>query len=56
MVAERLLISRLYDKEPLISLIVTFALALRWIEASVRLIYGGIEASLSVRRPSSAAS
>jgi branched-chain amino acid transport system permease protein len=41
MVAERLLISRLYDKEPLISLIVTFALALL-IEASVRLIYGGI--------------
>jgi branched-chain amino acid transport system permease protein len=28
MVAERLLIRRLYDKEPLISLIVTFALAL----------------------------
>ena len=41
MVAERLLIRRLYDKEPLISLIVTFALALL-IEASVRLIYGGI--------------
>jgi branched-chain amino acid transport system permease protein len=41
MVAERLLISRLYDKEPLISLIVTFAMALL-IEASVRLIYGGI--------------
>ncbi|HVZ06422.1 branched-chain amino acid ABC transporter permease [Rhodopila sp.] len=40
-VAERLLIRRLYDKEPLISLIVTFALALL-IEASVRLIYGGI--------------
>ena len=37
MVAERLLIRRLYDKEPLISLIVTFALALL-IEASVRLI------------------
>ena len=37
MVAERLLIRRLYDKEPLISLIVTFALALM-IEASVRLI------------------
>jgi branched-chain amino acid transport system permease protein len=31
----------LYDKEPLISLIVTFALALL-IEATVRLIYGGI--------------
>ncbi|MFL5254715.1 MAG: branched-chain amino acid ABC transporter permease [Rhodopila sp.] len=40
-VAERLLIKRLYDKEPLISLIVTFALALL-IEATVRLIYGGI--------------
>ena len=41
MIAERLLIRRLYDKEPLISLIVTFALALL-IEASVRLIYGGL--------------
>jgi len=41
MVAEQLLIRRLYDKEPLISLIVTFALALL-IEAAVRLIYGGI--------------
>jgi len=41
MVAERLLIRRLYDKEPLLSLIVTFALALL-IEASVRLIWGGI--------------
>jgi branched-chain amino acid transport system permease protein len=41
MVAERLLIRRLYDKEPLISLIVTFALALL-IEASVRRIWGGI--------------
>ena len=41
MVVEKLLIQRLYDKEPLISLIVTFALALL-IEASVRLIYGGI--------------
>ena len=41
MVAERLLIRRLYDKEPLIGLIVTFALALL-IEATVRLIYGGI--------------
>ena len=40
-VAERLLIRRLYDKEPLISLIVTFALALL-IEATVRLVYGGI--------------
>ena len=41
MAVERALIQRLYDKEPLISLIVTFALALL-IEASVRLIYGGI--------------
>jgi len=41
MIVERALIQRLYDKEPLISLIVTFALALL-IEASVRLVYGGI--------------
>src|ERR1700761_8765392 len=41
MIAERILIRRLYDKEPLVSLIVTFALALL-IEASVRLIWGGI--------------
>src|SRR6185369_2463311 len=41
MIAERLLIRRLYDKEPLISLIVTFALALM-IEATVRLVYGGL--------------
>ncbi len=41
MVVERLLIRRLYDKEPLLSLITTFALALM-IEASVRLIWGGI--------------
>ena len=41
MVVERMLIHRLYDKEPLISLIVTFALALM-IEALLRLIYGGI--------------
>jgi branched-chain amino acid transport system permease protein len=41
MIAERLLIRRLYDKEPLISLIMTFALALM-IEATVRLIWGGI--------------
>jgi branched-chain amino acid transport system permease protein len=41
MIVERLLIRRLYDKEPLISLIITFALALL-IEASVRLIWGGI--------------
>jgi len=41
MVVERILIRQLYDKEPLISLIVTFALALM-IEALLRLIYGGI--------------
>src|SRR6201996_1356403 len=41
MITERLLIRWLYDKEPLISLIVTFALALM-IEATVRLIWGGI--------------
>jgi len=41
MLAERLLIRRLYDKEPLVSLIVTFALALL-IEAAVRLVWGGI--------------
>jgi len=41
MIAERTLIKRLYDKEPLLSLITTFALALM-IEASVRLIWGGI--------------
>jgi branched-chain amino acid transport system permease protein len=41
MVVERTLIHRLYDKEPLISLIVTFALALM-IEALLRLVYGGI--------------
>jgi branched-chain amino acid transport system permease protein len=41
MVVERLLIQRLYDKEPLVSLIITFALALM-VEASVRLVYGGI--------------
>ena len=41
MIAERLLIQRLYDKEPLVSLIVTFALALL-IEASVRQIWGGV--------------
>jgi branched-chain amino acid transport system permease protein len=41
MAVERTLIFRLYDKEPLISLIVTFALALM-IEALLRLIYGGI--------------
>ena len=41
MIAERLLIQRLYDKEPLVSLIVTFALALL-IEASVKQIWGGV--------------
>jgi len=41
MVVERLLIRWLYDKDPLVSLIVTFALALM-IEASIRLIWGGI--------------
>ena len=41
MIVERLLIQHLYDKEPLISLIITFALALM-VEASVRLIWGGI--------------
>jgi branched-chain amino acid transport system permease protein len=41
MIVERLLIQHLYDKEPLISLIITFALALM-IEASVRLVWGGI--------------
>jgi len=41
MIAERTLIKRLYNKEPLLSLITTFALALM-IEASVRLIWGGI--------------
>jgi branched-chain amino acid transport system permease protein len=41
MVVERTLIHRLYDKEPLVSLIVTFALSLM-IEALLRLIYGGI--------------
>src|SRR5208282_5177854 len=38
---ERVLIRQLYDKEPLISLIITFALALM-IEALLQLIYGGI--------------
>ena len=41
MMVERVLIRRLYDKEPLLSLITTFALALM-IEASVRLIWGGV--------------
>ena len=40
-VVERVLIRRLYDKEPLLSLIITFALALM-IEATVRLVWGGI--------------
>src|SRR5208282_3642524 len=38
---ERVLIRQLYDKEPLVSLIITFALALM-IEALLQLIYGGI--------------
>ena len=41
MVVEKTLIRQLYDKEPLISLIITFALALM-IEALLRLVYGGI--------------
>ena len=41
MIVERLLIRQLYDKEPLVSLIITFALALM-IEALLRLIYGGV--------------
>jgi branched-chain amino acid transport system permease protein len=41
MVVERLLIRRLYDKEPLVSLIITFALALM-IQALLQLVYGGI--------------
>jgi branched-chain amino acid transport system permease protein len=41
MVVERLLIRHLYDRDPLISLIVTFALALL-IEAATRLIWGGL--------------
>ncbi len=40
-IIERLLIRRLYDKEPLISLVVTFALALM-IQALLRLVYGGV--------------
>jgi branched-chain amino acid transport system permease protein len=41
MMVERLLIRHLYDRDPLISLIVTFALALL-IEAATRLIWGGL--------------
>ncbi len=41
MIVERLLIRRLYDKDPLVSLIVTFALALL-IEAATRVIWGGL--------------
>ncbi len=40
MVVEMTLIRRLYDKEPLVSLILTFALALL-IEAVIRLVWGG---------------
>lgn len=41
MVLERLLIRHLYDKDPLVSLIVTFALALM-IEAVTRVVWGGL--------------
>ena len=41
MAVERLLIRQLYDKEPLVSLIVTFALALL-IQSLIHLFYGGI--------------
>jgi branched-chain amino acid transport system permease protein len=41
MIVELTLIRQLYDKEPLVSLIITFALALM-IEALLRLVYGGI--------------
>ncbi len=41
MVIERLLIRHLYDKDPLVSLIVTFAFALM-IEALTRVIWGGL--------------
>jgi branched-chain amino acid transport system permease protein len=41
MAVEKTLIRQLYDKEPLVSLIITFALALM-IEALLRLVYGGI--------------
>jgi branched-chain amino acid transport system permease protein len=41
MAVERLLIRHLYDKDPLVSLIVTFALALL-IEALTRLVWGGL--------------
>jgi branched-chain amino acid transport system permease protein len=40
-IVERLLIRQLYDKEPLLGLIITFALALM-IQALLRLVYGGI--------------
>jgi branched-chain amino acid transport system permease protein len=41
MMVEKTLIRQLYDKEPLVSLIITFALALM-IEALLRLVFGGI--------------
>src|SRR5579862_7270331 len=41
MVLERLLIRHLYDKDPLVSLIVTFALALM-IQAITRVVWGGM--------------
>src|SRR5277367_730736 len=49
MVVERVLIRQLYDKEPLVSLIVTFALALM-IQALLRLVYGGIGQPFSAPR------
>lgn len=45
---ERLPIRRLYDKDPLVSLIVTFALALL-IEAGTRVIWGGLAQPFSRR-------
>ena len=49
MIVERLLIRRLYDKDPLVSLIVTFALALM-IEASIRPDLGRHRPVPSIRR------
>jgi branched-chain amino acid transport system permease protein len=49
MIVERLLIRQLYDKEPLVGLIVTFALALM-IQALLRLVYGGIGQPFSAPR------
>ena len=50
MVVEMVLIRRLYDKEPLISLILTFALALL-VEAVLRLVFGGAPQPFSPPRP-----